>query len=393
MNLPGKMLVTIALAVPVPPSLAQSGGYVVTLGSDTLHIETFTRTGDLISGTIVTRSPLTRIARYEFRFENGKPSRYELRTTKGDGSADQGSGANANLTFGPDSLTREVIAADGQVSTQTIPAPALTLPGPSLPYVGVSYLMYELAFANARTRQKPPGESTVRFITMSPRQVQSFPTRVWFIGADSVEMDYFGVARSGYKLDAAGTLLRADWTGTTYRYRITRVSEIDVDRIASAWSAKDRAGTAMGALSPRDNSRATVGNVTIVVDYSRPSQRGRTIWGDVVPWGRVWRLGADLATHVQFSGDIRVGDADIPAGRYTLWMLPVESGESQLIVSKSVNVFGTQYNPANDFVRIPMRREAESAASRQERLTIDVADGRLRVRWSDIAWSVPLLAR
>ena len=392
MNPLGSMLVTIALVAPLAAS-AQSGGYVVTLGSDTLHVETFSRTANRISGTIVTRSPLTRIARYTLQLENGKPSRYELRTTRGDGTPDPGSGANANLIFGGDSLTREVIAADGQTSTQKINAPALTMPGPGLPYVGVSYLMYELALADARTRQQPPGESTVRFITMSPRQVQSFPTRVWFIGADSVEMDYFGVARSGYKLDAAGTLLRADWTGTTYRYRITRVDDVDVERVASAWSAKDRAGTAMGALSPRDTSRANVGNVAVVLDYSRPSQRGRNIWGDVVPWGRVWRLGADFATHVQFSGDVRIGDAEIPGGRYTLWMLPVESGESQLIVSKSVNVFGTQYNPANDLVRIPMRRELEPPASRQERFTIDVADGQLRVRWSDLVWSVPVQAR
>jgi hypothetical protein len=393
MNPLGQMLFAVALAAPVATSTAQSGGYVATLGSDTLHVESFTRTADRISGTIVTRSPLTRVARYELRFENGKPSRYELRTARGDGSPDPGTGANANLLLTGDSLTREITAADGQVSMQRIHAPSLTLPGPSLPYVGVSYLMYELAFADARTRQQTAGESTVRFITMNPRQVQSSPTRVWFIGADSVEMDYFGVARSGYKLDASGGLVRADWTGTTYRYRITRVSQVDVERIAAEWSAKDRAGTSMGALSPRDTSRASLGATTISVEYSRPSRRGRTIWGDVVPWGRVWRLGADVATHVQFSGDVRIGDADVAAGRYTLWMLPVESGESQLIVSKAVNVFGTQYNPANDLVRIPLRRDNEPSASRQERLTIDVSDGRLRVRWSDISWSVPIQSR
>jgi hypothetical protein len=393
MKPPVHTLFAVALAVPLSASAAQSGGYVATLGSDTLHVESFTRTGDLISGTIVTRSPLTRVARYELRFENGKPSRYELRTTRGDGSPDPGSGANANLILTGDSITREVIGADGQTTSQKIHAPSLTLPGPSLPYVGVSYLMYEFAFADARTRQQPAGESTVRFITMNPRQVQSFPTRVWFIGTDSVEMDYFGVARSGYRLDASGGLARADWTGTTYRYRITRVNQVDVERIAVAWSAKDRAGTSMGALSPRDTSRASIGATSIAIEYSRPSQRGRTIWGDVVPWGRVWRLGADVATHVQFSGDVRLGEADIPAGRYTMWMLPVESGESQLIVSRAVNIFGTQYSPANDLVRIPMRRDVEPSDSRQERLTIDVVAGRLRVRWSDVIWSVPLQPR
>jgi hypothetical protein len=381
------------LVVPISNAAAQRGGFVVTLGNDTLHVESFARTADRITGTIVTRSPFTRVARYDLRFENGRPSRYEVRTVRGDGSPDPSSSANANLTFGGDSLTREVLTADGQTSTQRVSSPTLVLPGPALPYVGVSYLMYELAFAEARTRQQAPGESTVRFITMSPRQLQSSPTRVWFVGADSVELDYFGVARSGYKLDTSGRLIRADWTGTTYRYRITRVNEVDVDRIAADWSARDRAGTSMGALSPRDTARANLGAVSMTVEYSRPSRRGRNIWGDVIPWGRVWRLGADVATHVHFSGDVRIGETEIPAGRYTMWMLPVESGETQLIVSKAVNVFGTQYNPAHDLVRIPMRRDVEADADRQERLTIDVAGGRLRVRWGDLAWSVSVQPR
>jgi hypothetical protein len=147
----------------------------------------------------------------------------------------------------------------------------------------------------------------------------------------------------------------------------------------------------MGALSPRDTSRGTVGELAVMVDYSRPSKRGRKVWGDVVPWGRVWRLGADFATHVVFSTDARIGDADVAAGTYTLWMLPDERGTSQLIINRQTRIFGTNYNPSHDLVRIPLRREAVSPAI--ERLVVEVEAGRLWIRWDDLAWSVALARR
>jgi hypothetical protein len=371
------------------PASAQTGGFVATLGKDTLHAERFTKSPGKIEGTIVTRSPITRIARWQLLLDSrGRPTRYEVRTTRADGSPDRTPGSNAVITLSGDTLIRETPGAE-KPDTQRIAASAQVVPGPSLPYVGVSYLMYELAFAEARTRAQN-GESSIRQITMNPRQVQAFPTKVWFVGTDSVELDYFGVARSGYKLDRGGNLTHADWSLTTYRYQIARVSDVNVEKIAEGWHNADKAGAAMGALSPRDTARGTAGTVSVMVDYSRPSKRGRKIWGEVVPWDKVWRLGADFATHVVFSSDVRVGDTDIPAGTYTLWMLPSEAGESKLVVNKAVRIFGTNYNASNDLARIPLRREGKLVA---ERLTISVSDGRLRIHWDDAEYSVAVVAK
>jgi hypothetical protein len=74
-------------------------------------------------------------------------------------------------------------------------------------------------------------------------------------------------------------------------------------------------------------------------------------------------------------------------GRYTLWMLPTEQG-STLIINRRVNIFGTAYNPANDFARIPLSRSELRAPI--ERFTLQIADGQFVIWWDQTGWSVPI---
>jgi hypothetical protein len=96
-----------------------------------------------------------------------------------------------------------------------------------------------------------------------------------------------------------------------------------------------------------------------------------------------------MATHFTTDVDLTIGGTTVPAGRYTLWMMPSES-DPRLIVSRAVNVFGTQYDPTKDLARIPLaRRSAEQA----ERLTLSVGDGALAIHWADVVWSVPVAVK
>jgi hypothetical protein len=147
----------------------------------------------------------------------------------------------------------------------------------------------------------------------------------------------------------------------------------------------------MGLISPPDTVRATVGSAYLTLNYSRPSKRGRVIWGGLVPWERVWRMGADFATHLTTSAELTIGAAVIPAGRYTLWMLPSQHGESLLIVNRQINIFGTQYNPAQDIIRIPLQRGPASAPI--ERFTLAIESERLRISWDTAEWWVPLAVK
>jgi hypothetical protein len=249
-----------------------------------------------------------------------------------------------------------------------------------------SYLLYELGIVHARRSARGAAEGSFASLTMFPTQQRPSPSRTWFLATDSAEVDYFGVNRSGYRFGPTGELMRSDWTGTTMKFRVVRVSSPDVESLARRWGELDARGAGLSALSPRDTLRAEVGTARITVDYSRPSKRGRTIWGMVVPWDEVWRLGANAATHLETSRDLIIGGARVPAGRYTLWMLPVETGSSQLIVNRRVNIFGTQYDGTGDLARIPL--DMNISRNTTEQLMIEIRGERLLIRWGDREWWV-----
>jgi hypothetical protein len=362
------------------------GGFIATLGTDTMQVESFTRSARRIEGIVVTRSPVTRIMRYEMTFaDDGAPLRMDMRTTDGAGKPLTINGSQARFEYSTDSVIR-LSLRNGVMDT--VRMQGKPIPSPSLPYLGQSYLMYELAFREARQTAGAANEGSALLVTTIPAQVRPSRARVWFVGNDSVEMDYFGVARSGFHFDANGRLDRADWTGTTYRYRVARVASVDVESIAQRWAAADARGAAVGALSPRDTTRASVGTSSVLIDYSRPSRRGRDIWGDVVKWGTVWRLGADFATHLVLSDTMTIGGATVPAGAYTLWMLPIKDGPSLLVINKQTRIFGTAYNAAHDLVRVPLQRSEQREST--ERLTLAVEAGSLRIRWGTLEWSTPI---
>lgn len=110
-------------------------------------------------------------------------------------------------------------------------------------------------------------------------------------------------------------------------------------------------------LSPRDTARLELADgAVLMVDYGRPAMRGRRIMGELVPWDRVWRTGANAATGFATAVDLRLGDAGVPRGSYTLYTLP-SPGDWTLIVSRQTGQWGTQYDPSRDLVRIPLTEE------------------------------------
>lgn len=121
--------------------------------------------------------------------------------------------------------------------------------------------------------------------------------------------------------------------------------------------------------SPRDTAEATVGGARVMVDYGRPSKRGREIYGNLVPTNRVWRTGANAATTLVTAAPLRVGSTTIPAGTYTLYSLWTGSAWN-LIVNKQTGQWGTAYDQKQDLARIPM--QVKSVSSPVEQFTIAV---------------------
>ena len=99
---------------------------------------------------------------------------------------------------------------------------------------------------------------------------------------------------------------------------------------------------------------------TITVDYSQPSMRGRKIYGDLVPYGQVWRTGANEATTFVPTVNVSVAGTGVPKGNYTMFTLPSE-GSWKLIINKETGQWGTKYDQTQDFARVDMKGEKLSA--------------------------------
>ncbi len=92
----------------------------------------------------------------------------------------------------------------------------------------------------------------------------------------------------------------------------------------------------------------------VTIKYSRPSMRGRKIYGGLVPFGQVWRTGANDATSLTTDTDLDIGGTTVPKGSYTIYTLPGQNNW-QLIVNKQTGQWGTEYDQKQDLARIPMK--------------------------------------
>jgi hypothetical protein len=166
---------------------------------------------------------------------------------------------------------------------------------------------------------------------------------------------------------------------------------VDVEGFAARSGANDAAGHPLGQLSPRDTTRAELGGAHVTVDYGRPSRRGRAIFGGIVPWGEVWRTGANAATQFITDRPLTIGQTEVPAGTYTLWTIPTQSGAT-LIINSQHGQWGTEYDGSKDLARIPLT--TARLASPMDLFTISIlpagSGGTLQMAWDSTQLTVPM---
>jgi hypothetical protein len=129
---------------------------------------------------------------------------------------------------------------------------------------------------------------------------------------------------------------------------------------------------------------------TVTIQYSRPSMRGRKIFGGLVPYDQVWRTGANAATTLKTDVDLVIGDANVPAGSYTVYSLPGMSAW-KLIINKQTGQWGTEYNQGQDLARVDMK--VSQAPSGMETFTISLdktspTSAMLKLDWENTIASV-----
>ena len=166
--------------------------------------------------------------------------------------------------------------------------------------------------------------------------------------------------------------------------------------MAAAMVASVTAGAAaqQPRPSPVATAKATLDGATIQIDYSRPSMRGRKIMGALVPYGQVWRTGANEATTLTTDKAITIGGLAVPAGKYTVYTLPGES-EWKLIVNKQTGQWGTEYDQKQDLGRVALTKKATSAPVEQFTISIDKAatGGTLKLEWENTELTAPITVK
>jgi hypothetical protein len=365
------VLLLLATAVDRPGEAQESGSYVATLGNDTVYVESFRRTPSTIEAFVVFRAPRTDLMHYTARLRSdGSMEHFELHRLNPDASARTPT-RNTTLDFLGDSMEVKTIRGDS-VTTTRIAAPRWTVP---MMHPWHSYSLLDIGL---RQSLKANGDSVPVTIFMVGGRA-TWSTMAFREGKDALGIRWVGgMFRTHF--DASGHLDRLNATETTVKTEAVLGRPIDVLALALEYARRDSTGRGLGAISPRDTVKQIVGVIPVTIDYGRPSQRGRLLFGGLVPDGEVWRTGADAATQMEIGGGgARMAGRALPAGKYTLWLLP-RPGADTLIVNSQNGQWGTQYDAANDFLRVGVERQPLTAPV--ERFTISVdPSGWLNFDW------------
>ncbi|MCB2380068.1 DUF2911 domain-containing protein [Hymenobacter sp. BT635] len=162
---------------------------------------------------------------------------------------------------------------------------------------------------------------------------------------------------------------------------------------ASLSQAQTTAPAATAAAKPAPASPAAtatgkIGAATVTVKYGSPSVKGRPIYGSLVPYGQVWRAGANEATTVEFSKDVMVQGKKLPAGTYSLFTIPTEK-DWTVIFNKTAKQWGAyKYDEKQDALRVTAT--PRKAPAMTESLVYDVTKDGLVLRWENLELPVAI---
>src|SRR2546430_5875763 len=322
-------LVILSLAIPSARA-AQSGQFIGRLGTDTLAIEQYTRTPDRLQGEQVLRSPRTVHRLYTATFgPGGAIARFELVTHNVSGAPGPAE-TKATAEFTGDSAVVTVPRRDSIVTLRVKAGPG------AVPFVGQGFGLIEEVARRAKasgstrytTTMLPLGDTAPLEVTVTAR------------GPDSLTLVLGAIGPLRARVDAQGALLGLSGIGSTMQVTVERTHGLDFAALGKAFAPRS-----LGVLSPPDSVKASLAGATLAVRYSRPSARGRVIFGNVVPWNQVWRTGANQATVLETSADLVVAGTGVPAGKYSLWAPPPPGGREPL-VDKNTRPWGPGSKPA-----------------------------------------------
>lgn len=152
--------------------------------------------------------------------------------------------------------------------------------------------------------------------------------------------------------------------------------------LAILFSIASKAQGQQAIASPPQTAKGKAAGADITIAYGSPAVKGRTIWGELVPYGKVWRAGANEATTFETSQSIQVEGKSLPAGKYALFTIP-QKEQWTVIFNKEPKQWGAfNYDQTKDALRVQVK--PRKAAAFNERLTYVVTSNGFTLRWADL---------
>lgn len=375
---------------------AERYGFLTMLGHDTISVESITRQGNTLTSDEVDRFPRVQVRHTVVNLNDSSSIQHLVMDIY-------------TPSEPPGQRYRKIVAdvANNKVhlsktdSTGTVNRDFPTGGSIVVAHVPQMYSLYELYFAAALKQ-----EAASKLAAGSPVQMRQFyidrefdrfplgDVTVTPLGGGKIEITHDWLSGTGEALmDSGYRMLSYSGARTTYKVLVKLLATPpDVKSVADRFEAKETEAGNVKSLSIRDTTRAQIGNTIFTVGYGRPLLRGRTLLGDVIPYDRVWRTGANAATQFTTSTPIKLAGMQVAAGTYTLFTAPHTNGVD-LIVNKQSGQWGTEYNGSLDLGTA--RVISEVAAATVEMFTISIISsdnlhGTLVLEWGSFRWIAPI---
>ncbi len=141
--------------------------------------------------------------------------------------------------------------------------------------------------------------------------------------------------------------------------------------------------------SPAETATGKINGANIKIDYSSPSVKGRKIWGGLVPYGQVWRAGANEATTFTTDKDIMIEGQKLPAGTYSFFVIP-EKDSATIIFNKEAKQWGA-YKYKKDKDQLRVKATPKKSSKMNERLVYTINQNNVTLSWEN--WDIPLMVK
>jgi hypothetical protein len=392
------VLTSLVLLACHPAGPVERYGFIARLGNDTLSVESVTRQANSETSDEVDRFPRVRVRHTEIELAPDGSIRHLVMQIHSPSEPANRRQLSVVVDVTPDSVHES--KTDG---TGTLRRAFATDGGIAMAHVPQMYSLYELYFDAALQRahaaKKAAGDTEPMRQFYTDREFDRFPLShgvVRLLPGSRAEIEHDWLAGTGEAtFDTADRMLSYSGARTTYKVDVTRLATPpDVQAVAQRFEAAE-AKNGVTELSVRDTVRARIGDATFTIDYGRPLVRGRVLLGNILPYDRVWRTGANAATQFTTSEPVTLAGIRVPAGMYTLWTVPRAHG-ADLIVNRETGQWGTEYDRSQDLGKASMM--IDTLVTPVEKFTIAI-DSTSRVRgvltmaWGPFRWVTPIELR